>query len=161
MTVPEYNRSVDEYADGIYRFILKNTGNEDHARDVVQESFARLWEKRKQVSSGKAKTYLFTTAYHLMIDALRREKITADYSQKYENRFSVDNDYSDLQEILHDALQKLPEIQRTVVLLRDYEGYAYTEIGRITNLSESQVKVYIYRARMSLRKYIGSPDRVI
>jgi RNA polymerase sigma-70 factor (ECF subfamily) len=47
-----------------------------------------------------------------------------------------------------------------VVLLRDYEGYNYQEIGELTNLSESQVKVYIYRARLFLKKYIGSIEAV-
>jgi len=58
-------------------------------------------------------------------------------------------------------VDKLPEIQRSVVMLRDYEGYSYEEIGKITNLSESQVKVYIYRARVFLKKFIVSPEFVI
>ena len=58
-------------------------------------------------------------------------------------------------------MEKLPEIQRSVVLLRDYEGYSYQEIGEITGLTESQVKVYIYRARLFLKAYIGQIDSVI
>jgi len=45
--------------------------------------------------------------------------------------------------------------------LRDYEGYSYDEIGDITGLNESQVKVYIYRARIFMKEYIGSLDRVV
>jgi RNA polymerase sigma-70 factor (ECF subfamily) len=48
-----------------------------------------------------------------------------------------------------------------VVLLRDYEGYAYDQIGEITGLTESQVKVYIFRARVSLRNYIGKLENVL
>jgi len=62
---------------------------------------------------------------------------------------------------LNKAVDKLPEIQKSVVLLRDYEGCSYEEIGKITHLTESQVKVYIYRARVFLKNYIGSLDRVI
>ena len=69
--------------------------------------------------------------------------------------------YSDLNEILNNAVEKLPKIQKSVILLRDYEGYSYSEIGDITNLNESQVKVYIYRARLFLKNYIGSLDTVI
>jgi RNA polymerase sigma-70 factor (ECF subfamily) len=69
--------------------------------------------------------------------------------------------YSDLKEVLDIALQQLPDIQKSVVLLRDYEGYSYKEIGGITGLSETQVKVYIYRARLFLKKYIVSPDLVV
>ena len=72
-----------------------------------------------------------------------------------------DKQYSDLSEILNDAVKLLPEIQRTVVLLRDYEGYSYKEIGDITELSEAQVKVYIYRARIFLKNYIGKMEVVV
>ena len=61
----------------------------------------------------------------------------------------------------NNALNLLPEIQKAVITLRDYEGYSYEEIGKITDLNESQVKVYIYRARLFLKQYIGSPERVI
>jgi RNA polymerase sigma-70 factor (ECF subfamily) len=58
-------------------------------------------------------------------------------------------------------LEQLPEIQKTVLLLRDYEGYDYEEIGNITNLNASQVKVYIFRARTFLKNYIGRMESVI
>ena len=66
-----------------------------------------------------------------------------------------------LKEILNMGLEQLPEIQKTVLLLRDYEGYDYQEIGDITNLTESQVKVYIFRARTFLKNYIGKIETVI
>ncbi len=69
--------------------------------------------------------------------------------------------YSDLKEVLNEGLNKLPEIQRTVILLRDYEGYNYAEIGEIAGLTESQVKVYIFRARGFLKEYIGKMENVI
>ena len=72
-----------------------------------------------------------------------------------------DKQYSDLAEILNEAVKLLPDIQRTVVLLRDYEGYSYNEIGEITSLSEAQVKVYIYRARVFLKNYIGKMEVVL
>nr|NQU90454.1 RNA polymerase sigma factor [Bacteroidota bacterium] len=161
MTVSEYNACVDKYADGVYRFILKNYRDVEGSKDVVQETFTRLWDKRKDVFYEKAKTYIFTTAYHAMIDMIRKEKNSARFSDDHENKLTVENSFSDLNEILHDALNRLPEIQRTVVLLRDYEGYAYKEIGEITNLNEAQVKVYIFRARNALKQFIGSLDHVI
>jgi RNA polymerase sigma factor (sigma-70 family) len=69
--------------------------------------------------------------------------------------------YSDLAEILERAIQNLPDDQKAVVMLRDYEGYSYREIAEITLLSETQVKVYIYRARVYLKNYIGSMEKVI
>ncbi len=161
MTVAEYNRCVEDFADNVYRFILKNLRDEAQAQDIVQESFARLWLKVEEVSFEKSRSYLFTTAYRTMIDWLRREKKNADFETVDASAYAHSRQYSDLQEQLHDALQRLPEQQRIVVLLRDYEGYAYEEIGEITGLNESQVKVYIYRARVALKKYLVSIDTVL
>ncbi len=152
---------MDDFSDGIYRFLLKNTRNDELARDLVQDSFLKMWIKRKDVQFKKGKSYLFSTAYHTMIDHIRKhERITNFDGNEYEGGITYDN-YSDLKEILNEAVDRLPDVQKSVVLLRDYEGYSYQEIGEITKLSEAQVKVYIYRARLFLKKYIVSPDLVI
>jgi len=161
MNTAQYNSCVDQYSDSVYRFILKNVKDEDKAKDVVQESFTRMWEKVNEISYEKARSYLFTTAYHTLIDGFRYDVRNTPYvAEEHENE-STGNGYSDLKEVLNEAVDRLPDIQRSVVLLRDYEGYSYEEIGRITGLNESQVKVYIYRARVALKNYIGSLDVVI
>lgn len=161
MTTAEYNLCVDNHADGVYRFIFKSIGDVEQARDVVQESFTRMWEKHKDISNDKAKSYLFTTAYHTMIDAIRKQKRQTRLEEYHTAGLAVESASMDLKEVLNEAVEKLPEIQKSVVLLRDYEGYSYEEIGHITGLNESQVKVYIYRARLFLKNYIGSLQNVI
>ena len=161
MTTQDYNKCVDDHADGVYRFILKSIRDTDTAKDIVQDAFTKMWEKRKNVDGKKAKSYLFTAAYHTMIDYIRRDR-KGNVDDGYLERTLVDyNSYSDIQEVLKDALDTLPEVQKSVILLRDYEGYNYKEIGEIVGLNESQVKVYIYRARVALKKYIGSLQMVI
>jgi RNA polymerase sigma factor (sigma-70 family) len=161
MTVREYNQCVDEHADGVYRFVLKNIKDEDKARDIVQDSFEKMWNKAADIDAGKSKSYLFTTAYHTMIDSIRREKRQTELDEETFKFQAVHNSYSDLKEILNEAVSRLPEIQKHVIMLRDYEGYSYQEIGEITGLNESQVKVYIYRARIFLKNYIGKLDAVV
>jgi RNA polymerase sigma-70 factor (ECF subfamily) len=161
MTAAEYNQCVDKFADSVYRFILKNIKNEEHARDIVQDAFAKMWEKAHDVSYAKSKSYLFTAAYHTMIDFIRKERYKMDIEQVPEAVSVTDSGYSDLKEVLDEAVEKLSEIQRSVLLLRDYEGYSYQEIGEITGLNESQVKVYIYRARVFLKNYLVKIDNVI
>ncbi len=161
MTVKDYNTCVDEFSDRVFRFILKNIRDEDKAKDIVQESFTKMWEKVKDINFNKARSYLFTTAYHTMIDEIRKDKKSTSIEDQYTDDLMNENTYSDLKEILDEAVKKLPDIQRSVVLLRDYEGYSYEDIGKITGLNESQVKVYIYRARLALKKYIGSMDHVV
>jgi RNA polymerase sigma factor (sigma-70 family) len=161
MTVEEYNISVDNYSDRIYRFILGNIKDKDTARDIVQDSYEKLWKKLAQVSFESVKSYLFTTAYHTMIDYTRKNRRIASLENIDTDQMIHSKHYSDLQEILHKALEKLPEMQRSVILLRDYEGYSYQEIGEITGLSESQVKVYIYRGRVYLKNYIGKLEYIL
>jgi RNA polymerase sigma-70 factor (ECF subfamily) len=68
---------------------------------------------------------------------------------------------NDLKKNLHEALNRLSETQKSLVLLKDYEGYSYEEIGQIMGLNESQVKVYLHRARLTLRNYLVSPENVM
>ena len=161
MTTKEYNLAIDAYSDNIYRFALKHLKNEMSAKDVVQETFMKVWVKHEEVAYEKVKSYLFTTAYHAIVDWVNKEKRNGDY-EKVEHTATTEFSISfDLEKILNEALDKLPEIQKTVVLLRDYEGYNYAEIAEITALSESQVKVYNFRARQALKDYIKRLELVV
>jgi RNA polymerase sigma factor (sigma-70 family) len=161
MTVKEYNRSVEEYADSVYRFIRGNLKDEDRANDIVQDSFEKLWRHVAEIEYVVVKSWLFSTAYHTMIDIIRKEKRITSIEESNDREMIYDSHYSDLNEILHQALDRLPEQQKTSVLLRDYEGYSYKEIGEITGLSEAQVKINIYRGRIALKCYIGKIETVL
>jgi RNA polymerase sigma factor (sigma-70 family) len=161
MTIAEYNHAVDQYADGIYRFALKHLRDEDLAKDVVQESFARLWMKVDQVDAAKVKSYLFTTAHHAMVDEVRKSTRSTRMEEHHDNLRFTGQSEPDLKEVLDRALATLPAIQRSVVLLRDLEGYTYEEIAELTGLNLAQVKVYIYRGRTALKEYIGQLDLVL
>ncbi|HOU98091.1 MAG TPA: RNA polymerase sigma factor [Bacteroidales bacterium] len=156
MNIFDYNKTVDLYADALFRFVLKNIKNKEKAEDIVQDSFEKMWKNIDKIDAQKAKSYLFTTAYHGFIDVIRKEKRTTSYEPEHEKLQVYHSPNHDLQEILHQAIDKLPPDQKAVVLLRDYEGYSYKEIAEITELSEAQVKVYIFRARTFLKDYIGN-----
>lgn len=161
MTEREYNECVRLHADNVYRFILKNLRHEDDARDVVQSAFEKMWQKREEVSYDKSKSYLFTVAYHQMIDHLRKVKRITLKDEFHEHTSVINKPANNLKKVLDEALSKLSETQRSLVLLKDYEGYSYEEIGKITSLSESQVKVYLHRARIQLRNYLVKPENVL
>lgn len=160
MTQSEYNKAIDNWSDNIFRFALKHLKNEMSANDIVQETFTKVWIKHEEINVEKIKSYLFTTAYHCIVDWVKKEKRSGDIEQTNERSTTQDLNF-DVQEVLNEALEKLPAIQKTVVLLRDYEGYNYAEIAKITDLTESQVKVYIFRARKGLKEYIKRLDLVI
>lgn len=160
MTDQEYNKCVDLYADNVFRFILKNMGNREDARDVVQSAFEKLWLNRAGVYMEKSRSYLFTIAYHQMIDHHRKSGRVMLAESLPENAAITEQPQAQIKRILEEALARLNDTQRSLVLLKDYEGYSYAEIGDITGLSESQVKVYLHRARLQLRKYLVKPENI-
>lgn len=161
MTDREYNRCVDQHADHLYRFILGQLRHEENARDVVQNAFEILWKKHAEVDAAKAKSYLFSVAYHNMIDFIRKHKRMQYTEDIAPDAKTTDSVYTGLSDVLQQGLSRLPEKQRTVLMLRDYEGYSYREIGEIVGLSESAVKVYIFRARKAMQQYVGKIRNVI
>jgi RNA polymerase sigma-70 factor (ECF subfamily) len=161
MTVKEYNSAVDEFADSVYRFIRGSLKDDYRANDIVQDSYEKLWRHVAEIDYAVAKSWLFSTAYHNMIDIIRREKRMTTFEASFENEMSYESNYNNLNEILHEALERLPEQQKSSVLLRDYEGYSYKEIGDITGLSEAQVKINIYRGRLALKNFIGKIESII
>jgi RNA polymerase sigma-70 factor (ECF subfamily) len=161
MTEKEYNECVTQYADNVYRFIVKNLRHEEDARDVVQTAFEKLWRNRAEIDGAKSKSYLFTVAYNQMIDHIRKVKRLYLKEEFKEETRVYHKEANNAKAVLQEALSKLSETQRSLVMLKDYEGYSYDEIGKIMNLSESQVKVYLHRARLQLKEYIVKVENVI
>lgn len=161
MTEKEYNHCVTTYADNVYRYILKCLRHEEDARDVVQTAFERIWIKRAEIDNAACKSYLFTVAHHLVVDHVRKAKRISLKDEFREEAKVYDRPIHNARKVLEDALDQLDETARSLVLLKDYEGYSYAEIGQITGLNESQVKVYLHRARVQLRNYLVSPQNVL
>ena len=161
MTEKNYNDCVTQYADNVFRFIVKNLKHKEDARDIVQTAFEKLWRNREAVENDKCKSYLFTVAYNQMIDHIRKNKrihLQEDFNE--DSRIGHQTN-SQTKKILMEALNKLNETQKSLVMLKDYEGYSYEEIGKIMNLSDSQVKVYLHRARLTLRDYLVKAENVM
>ena len=160
MTVNDYNTCVNTYSDDVYRFLLKQLGNEMEAEDIVQNTFEKLWRNRVDVVFEKAKSYLFTVAYRNMIDYTRRQKFVGSNENMPEKRERDFERQLEQRELLELGLNKLSEIQKTLILLRDYEGYAYDEMAEMTELTISQVKVYLFRGRKKLQQFLKALDKV-
>ena len=155
MDTNAYNRCVDAHSDALYRFALRHLRDRDNAKDIVQDSFLRLWMKLDAVDEAKCRSYLFTTAHHLIVDRSRRRKFTARYEESHAHLLTTHQPQAGAKEVIDRALDTLPPTQRSLVLLRDQEGYSYQEIATITGLDMTKVKVYLFRARKALQEYIG------
>jgi RNA polymerase sigma-70 factor (ECF subfamily) len=160
MTEQDYNNCVEEHSNGVYRFIVKNIRSTQDAEDIVQSAFEKLWVNRERVTPLKAKSYLFTVAYHQMIDVIRKENKKPTTNEFMEVDQVTHQTSSELKQNLLSAVNLLNPTQKSLVLLKDYEGYSYQEIGEIMNLSESQVKVYLHRARLFLKTKLLELEKV-
>src|SRR4030095_4659452 len=109
MTEREYNNCVTEYADNVYRFILKNLRHEEDSRDVVQTAFEKMWRNREEIDATKCKSYLFTVAYHQMIDHIRKVK-RVHLKEEFSAEAKVqDRPANNLKKVLEEALSRLSE----------------------------------------------------
>jgi len=161
MTEKEYNECVSNWADPLYRFLLKTMRQAHDAEDMVQNAFEVMWKNRRDISLETAKAYLFRVAYNKMIDHYRKNS-RVELHETYDRLETGAEDKSgNLKEILNRALSRLSEQNRSLVLLKDYEGYSYEEIGEITGLNASQVKVYLHRSRLQLKNYLVTMENLV
>lgn len=158
MTASEYNRCVSLHADSLFRYAQKLLRRAEDAEDTVQNAFEALWRQHGEVDAAKAKSWLYSTTHHKAIDFFRKNK-RMDYPEQLPER-AIGNSSAQFEakEAVGKGLMELSEIQQSVLLLRDYEGYSYEEIGAMTGLSESQVKVYIFRARKKMQDFFTTAE---
>lgn len=157
MTDKEYNESVTSWSDDIYRFAVRCCGDTAAGQDAVQEAYASLWQKRDIIDAHKAKSYLLSTAYHTAVSHHRhqtvRRKAEPELAAATDSCVLPDEEF-DLTEAINRALAQLPEVQRALIQLRDIEGYSFEEIGNMLQLSAQQVHVYLFRARIAMKKLL-------
>lgn len=150
----EYNIIVKQHAHALYGFALKFLKSRDDADDIVQDVFEKLWLNREKVEFEKAKSWMFTTAYHAMINYKNRSgRMTYD-SENLPEVAQTESAGFESKEVVDRVVSILPPLQKSIILLRDIEGYSYEEIGNILEISESQVKVYLFRARNKIKKQL-------
>lgn len=156
MTTKEYNACVSEFADDLFRYATRLVRDSNIGQDVIQDVFEKIWRKKTEIRMKDARSYLFRSVHNGCMDMIRKNNVKKQYADSIGNKMQVHYSESrfEMQDFINRALNELPETQRSLILLRDYEGYSYQEIGEITGLTESQVKVYIFRGRKTLKSII-------
>lgn len=151
----------EEFYPNLCRFLESIVGRGNLAQDIAQESFLRLCQADLgNVPQTEIRFWLFRVARNLALNEINKGKTRNRFWNQLIEFFSkaeanpeeilVKNES---QKIVLNLLEKLPEQQRSALLLREREEMSYREIGLILNISESKVKINIYRARQSLRKF--------
>jgi len=146
---------VKEQSNKLYGYALKFLRNTEDAQDIVQDVFEKLWINRKKVEVEKAKSWMFTSAHNAMLNLINKKQRTQfPGDDKLPENCRKDDSTFESNQVVNRAVNILPPIQKSIILLRDLEGYSYEEIGEILKLSDSQVKVYLFRARNKIKKQL-------
>jgi RNA polymerase sigma-70 factor (ECF subfamily) len=161
ISVQDYNHAVKEHTRSIFRFLYKSLRDREATNDLVQDCYLKLWQNREKINPEKIKPWLFSVAYHAMLDyvAASSRQVKLEHDSQAPAVFQK-NEF-DAKAILERTLNELPPVQKSIILLRDLEGYEYREIGEILQLTEAQVKVYLFRARQKVKDYIKELAHVI
>jgi RNA polymerase sigma factor (sigma-70 family) len=146
-----YTKIVGEYGDRIHNFIYKQLKNKQVAEDLTQECFLKLWKNRLFIKEQSCKSWLFTSAYHLVLNHVRDNK-RLDFKDDLSDFGLVTKESTELKELLDLTFDQLSADEKTIILLKDSEGYNYKEIGEILSLSEQNVKSRLYRARQHFQE---------
>ena len=153
MTRNEYNNGVSLWADDVYRYAVHCCGDREQSKDFVQEAFATLWEKRESVATEKGKAFLLAVVHNHVMSHFRHEAMHRERADMLRGEQMTGPDEAfDLHDAIQKAMEALPQVQREAVMLKDVEGYDCREIADILSINENQVRVYLFRARVSMKK---------
>ena len=164
MNKDEYNEVVSTYTKHIHRYLLKSLKDPDAVKDIMQESFIKLWQYREQVEVPKAKSWLFITAHRFMLkDIQRNNALVSIESMDEEKEMLQQETFStfDVKEIIDKCVDSLPPIQKSILLFRDLEGYNYKEIADMLDITEEKVRVYLFRSRQKIKNMIKSVGAIV
>lgn len=144
---------MDLYAPHLLRFARLKVQDRGVCEDLVQEAFIVLYEKLENVNPEKVKAFLFQVVANKIKDyyKLKKNIVEVESYHKVENSY---NQQFETKDLIKRAMLRLDDRDQTIITLRDLEGYDYKEIGGIMELSDSQVKVYLFRARKKLKNII-------
>ena len=152
-----FHELYKHYANDVYRFAYWLSGDKDDAQDITSETFVRVWTANKEVRADTVKAYLLTIARNLFLKNLQRkerfltiEEEIADERNRPDKKTETDHYISQV----FKALKKLPEIERTVLIMMAEKDMSYWDISQATGLSVSAIKVKIFRSRIKVNKIL-------
>jgi RNA polymerase sigma factor (sigma-70 family) len=161
MTTKEFNTCADDFADGLYRFVLKNLKDPDTASDIVQDVFEKVWTSVSDIEFVNVKSYMYTAAYHAMLNQIRENNRLVTLDETTSDIQTEGEQYKGISDVLDQALKRLPMEKRIAILLIDYEGYDYERIGQIMGLDTETVRRHVYSARRRMKEYLVKFENVM
>ncbi len=162
MSTLSFRHDILPLKNRLYRLALRITLDAADAEDIVQDTLIRVWNKREeweQLSSPEA--YCLTVCRNLALDRSEQRRTrqterleeagpdtTPDSAATPYEALAADEQMA----LIRRLLDELPEVQRSIMELRDVEGKTYKEIAEVLRLNEDQVRVYLFRARQKIKQ---------
>lgn len=158
MKAEEFKTTIVPLTGKLYRLALRFLGDTAEAQDAVQESFAKLWNMRERLATvNNIEAFATAVLRNYCLDKLKtnhsvpwdtnHEKFTKIFPESIEERF-IDKDTA---QVMKEFIQKLPEQQREILMMRDVEGLEFEEIQKITKTNLNHIRVTLSRARKTVR----------
>lgn len=153
MNETDFKYKVFSLSDRLYPLVSRLLGTSNKAEDAIQEIMIKLWKKRDQIEKHpNIKGFVFLTARNYCIDLLRRKKLEIEDSSLHLELIKSENgleqlEWKELNNVIKNILKHLPKQQKEILVLRDLDGYEFTEIAAITQLKIEHIRVLLSRAR--------------
>jgi RNA polymerase sigma-70 factor (ECF subfamily) len=158
MTGEEFKKNLMPYKNKLFRLASKLLSNRQEAEDAVQEVYLKIWKMRHDLEKyNSTEGLMMTMTRNLCLDKLKSKKNKHQDLNSYDTKEQTPDPYeqtalSDAVERVRGAIENLPEQQKTIVQLRDVEGYELKEIAEIMGADTNYVRVNLSRGRKKIRE---------
>jgi RNA polymerase sigma-70 factor (ECF subfamily) len=156
-TTMTFHSLYERYSTDVYRFAFWLTGDEADAKDITSETFVRVWTAKTEPRVEPVKAYLFTIARNLFLQSRRRKNRFSSIDEELVDNTTQPDEEAEIKSHLAQVqklLQQLPDIDKTVLIMRAEEEMSYRNIAQVTGLSVVAVKVKVFRARIKINKLL-------
>jgi len=162
--VKSFDILFEKYSAKLYRFSFSLLKNHEDSKEIVQETFFRVWDKRREIDSSKSfKSFLFTISYHLIIDHLRLKLKDQEYRSFLKEYFKTEEvkvdsviDYETLNRQIAAVIAELPDKRKQIFKLSREQGLTHKEIAGQLNISVKTVENQINLALKLIKSRLGN-----
>lgn len=158
----------NRYKDQIFNYALWMVKNRHEAEDITQEMLIKIWEHGHEIKLSSIKAWIMRATHNLCIDFFRKRSVKFKYEQKFDEEDALYElpdpaKMSDpgtetaqviINEELEEAISKLPDLQKQIIVMYEIQELKYREISEILEIPINSVKVNIFRARKNLQKLL-------
>ena len=152
----KYNQTVEQCRQQMFSFACYSLRSREDAEDVLQEVLIQLWQHWSHIDPDKIGAWLMRATRNAVVDKVRSRKSAREDMrvalEDVELAQESDEEGEGFDIALQQAIRELPEPSRSIIIMRDIQGMSYIEVGEVLDLNQSQVKVYLHRARRRLRE---------